>query len=286
MSEISVIGLGSMGTALAKALQSGSAKVTVWNRTATKMLPLVGAGAHGASSPAAAVQASPIILICVENYPVTQRIMGESDVIPRLSGKTIIQLSTGTPREAREANVWFKNCGATYIDGAIMEFPVGIGTPTTKILFAGPQDTFASCAATISPLGGGLKYIGPNIGAAAALDLALLSKHIGMVLGVIHGALVCRSENVGIDSFAGELSDEHATALADLIHSNKFSDPGCPIDVWFRALQRIQTQACDAGISSDIPDFMVAIFKRAIGLGFGNQDIAAIFEALHRSERG
>jgi hypothetical protein len=83
-----------------------------------------------------------------------------------------------------------------------MEFPVGIGTPTTKILFAGPQDTFARCAATISPLGGGLKYIGPNIGAAAALDLALLSKHVGMVLGVIHGALVCRSENVGIDSFA------------------------------------------------------------------------------------
>jgi hypothetical protein len=69
-----------------------------------------------------------------------------------------------------------------------------------------------------------------------------------------------------------------ATALADLIHSNKFSDPGCPLDVWFRALLRIQTQACDARISSDIPDFMVAIFKRAIGLGFGNQDIAAIFE--------
>ena len=38
--------------------------------------------------------------------------------------------------------------------------------------------------------------IGPNIGAAAALDLALLSKHIGMVLGVIHGALVCRSERM------------------------------------------------------------------------------------------
>jgi hypothetical protein len=28
----------------------------VWNRTATKMLPLVGVGTHGASSPAAAAQ--------------------------------------------------------------------------------------------------------------------------------------------------------------------------------------------------------------------------------------
>jgi hypothetical protein len=126
MSEISVIVSVPWGTALAKALQSGSAKVTVWNRTATKMLPLVGVGTHGASSPAAAAQASPIILICVENYPVTKRIMGESDVIPHLSGKTIIQLSTRTPREAREAiqELW----GYLY-RWCHHGFPVGIGTP-------------------------------------------------------------------------------------------------------------------------------------------------------------
>jgi 3-hydroxyisobutyrate dehydrogenase-like beta-hydroxyacid dehydrogenase len=49
MSEISVIGLGSMGTALAKALQGGAAKVTVWNRTATNDRPCGKAGATGPS---------------------------------------------------------------------------------------------------------------------------------------------------------------------------------------------------------------------------------------------
>jgi NAD binding domain of 6-phosphogluconate dehydrogenase len=95
--------LGSMGDCTRQSTAKRVSQSHVWNRTATKMLPLVGVGTHGASSPAAAAQASPLILICVENYPVTKRIMGESDVIPHLSGKTIIQLSTGTPREAREA---------------------------------------------------------------------------------------------------------------------------------------------------------------------------------------
>jgi 3-hydroxyisobutyrate dehydrogenase-like beta-hydroxyacid dehydrogenase len=285
LSEVSVVGLGSMGMALAKAMLVGRPKLTVWNRTVTKTLPLVEAGAQTALSLAAAVQASPIILVCVDNYSITKQLFGQPDVVRNLPGRTLIQLSTGTPLEAREAEAWFKKQGATYIDGAIMEYPSGIGTPNTKILFAGPQSAYDQCAPTISPLGGGLRYVGTNIGAAAALDLALLSKYIGMALGVIHGALVCRSENVGIDAFATELTDDDAIALAEIIHSNVYSDPGCKMVVWAQSSQRIQTQAQDAHISNEIPDFMASILKRGIALGLGQEDIAAIFNALNRTSR-
>jgi 3-hydroxyisobutyrate dehydrogenase-like beta-hydroxyacid dehydrogenase len=281
MSAISVIGLGSMGTALAKAMLGGALKVTVWNRSAAKMLPLVKAGAQAAPNLAAAVQASPIILVCIDNYATTKQIMGEPGVIPLLSGKTLIQLSTGTPKEAREAEAWFKLRGAEYIDGAIMEYPNGIGTPTTKILFAGPEATFKHCATTLRPLGGNLKYVGPNIGAAAALDLALLSKQIALAFGVIHGALICKSELVELDVFGAELIGGDAKAIAQIIHTNDYSNPGATLGVWSQVLQRIQTQARDAKINSDIPDFIASIFKRAITLGFEQENKAAIFKALH-----
>lgn len=231
MSEVSVIGLGSMGTSLATALQSGALNVTVWNRTADKMLPLVKAGAQAAPSVAAAVQASPIILVCIDNYATTRQIMGETGVVPLLSGKTLIQLSTGTPKEAREAEAWFKRHGAEYLDGAIMEYPNGIGTPTTKILFAGPEATFKRSSTTLSPLGGDLKYVGPNIGAAAALDLALLSKQIALAFGVIHGALVCKSEHVELELFGAELIGGEAKAIAKIIHKNDYSNPGATLGV-------------------------------------------------------
>ena len=44
MSDISVIGLGAMGSALARTLLQNGYAVTVWNRTAEKAGPLVSAG--------------------------------------------------------------------------------------------------------------------------------------------------------------------------------------------------------------------------------------------------
>ena len=45
MSEVSVIGLGAMGSALVRALLRAGHRVTVWNRTSAKAEPLVREGA-------------------------------------------------------------------------------------------------------------------------------------------------------------------------------------------------------------------------------------------------
>ena len=57
MSDISMIGLGAMGTALAKAQVKAGHEVTVWNRSPQRMAPLVALGAKEAENMAAAVQA-------------------------------------------------------------------------------------------------------------------------------------------------------------------------------------------------------------------------------------
>ena len=59
MSDISTLGLGLMGSALARSLVKGGHGVTVWNRSPAKMQPLVDMGAAPAASVAAAVEASP-----------------------------------------------------------------------------------------------------------------------------------------------------------------------------------------------------------------------------------
>jgi 3-hydroxyisobutyrate dehydrogenase-like beta-hydroxyacid dehydrogenase len=66
MSDVSVIGLGAMGSALARTLLRAGHRVTVWNRTSTKTGPLARDGAIPARDPAAAVLASPIVLVCVD----------------------------------------------------------------------------------------------------------------------------------------------------------------------------------------------------------------------------
>ena len=97
MSDISMIGMGAMGTALAKAQLKAGHEVTVWNRSPQKMTPLMDLGAKGAQSVAAAVEASPLIMICIDNYTGTNALLQAADVVPHLSGQSVIQLGTGTP---------------------------------------------------------------------------------------------------------------------------------------------------------------------------------------------
>ncbi|MGE7115040.1 NAD(P)-binding domain-containing protein [Lysinibacillus sp. NPDC047702] len=68
MNNVTVIGLGSMGTTLARVLLKKGYQVTVWNRSTAKAEPLIKEGATLATSVAAAISASEVSIICVSDY--------------------------------------------------------------------------------------------------------------------------------------------------------------------------------------------------------------------------
>jgi 3-hydroxyisobutyrate dehydrogenase-like beta-hydroxyacid dehydrogenase len=283
MREITLIGLGTMGSALARALIGAGHKVTLWNGTRAKMEPFLAQGAKGAADLPSALEASPILLTCIDNYDVTRDLLGGEALLSRLAGRTLIQLSTGTPEEARASEAWLKPRGVTYIDGAIMPYPSGIGQEDAQILFAGPEQAFRESKPYLDCLGGDLRYLGEKIAAAATLDMALLTVELGKYVGALHGALLCSAEGVGLDVFASMFPQgEPARAFIELLASEAFDNPNCTLTVWLAALQRIQDQARNVGINSEIPDFYTALFKRAIAAGHGEQDLAATIKILRR----
>lgn len=145
MSEITVIGLGAMGAALAHDLLKAGHEVTVWNRSPERMERIVELGAKGVPDLGDALRASPRIMICINDYNATSMLLDRPEVTPHLDGRTVIQLSTGTPEEAGDADILFRKHGATYLDGAIMVYPGTIGTAGAQILVAGPETAFQDC---------------------------------------------------------------------------------------------------------------------------------------------
>lgn len=283
MTDLTMIGLGAMGSALANAFLKAGHKITVWNRSPEKAEPFTALGANCAASLTKAVQASPIVVVCIDNYAATEKLLIENDAVSHISGRTIIQLSTGTPKEAQFSDNWIRNCGGEYIDGAIMPYPDGIGADDAQILFAGPDVAYERCKPFLTCLGGDLRFLGDNICAAAVLDMALLTRELCIYLGAIHGVHLCESENVSVNTYASMLPDgDHAKRLAQVVHSNVFDKPGATITVWDGALQRVLTQARDAEINSEIPDLISSLFKRAIAAGYGEEDIAAIVKVMRK----
>ena len=281
MTDVTMIGLGAMGSALARAFLRSGHSVTVWNRTAARMQPLVHLGATVAPSPADAAGASPVTVICIDNYATTRRLLDQPGMVEALAGRTLIQLSTGTPAEARALAGWLLDQGVNVLDGAILPYPDGIGAADARILFAGPADLFQSCKGVLDSLGGDLRHVGAEIGAAAVLDMALLTHELTEYLGVLQGARVCEAEGLGVDVFAAILRPgELATDLAWRIHRGEFDTPGATLDVWNAALDRIVAQARATNINRELPDLIARLFRRAIALGHGQRDIATVIEVL------
>jgi 3-hydroxyisobutyrate dehydrogenase-like beta-hydroxyacid dehydrogenase len=283
MSEVTVIGLGAMGAALARTLVSADHAVTVWNRSPEKIEPLVTVGAKGAASVFDAIKASTITIICVNDYDTSNAFLDHADITPLLEGRTVIQLTTGTPKEAADSELWVSSLGGQYLDGAIMVYPGQVGTAEAQILIAGPEKTFQNCRALLGCLGGDLRYLGTNIRTVAALDLALIYRLLGRSLGTIYGALVCEAEGASVAQYASLLPQgERSQTIAEIIDADDYSigGNGASGNVVRDLAARLQNQAQDANIDGALADLIMSLQRQSDKAGYGHLDAAALIKCL------
>ncbi|WP_260855097.1 NAD(P)-binding domain-containing protein [Mesorhizobium amorphae] len=73
MANISILGLGAMGQALATRFLQQGHRLTVWNRTPDKAVPLLAKGAREVKSAKDAIAASDVTVMCVLDYAASQR---------------------------------------------------------------------------------------------------------------------------------------------------------------------------------------------------------------------
>ena len=135
--NISVIGLGSMGLALAKTLLKSDSKISVWNRTLSKSQDLNNKAVHVCLSPIEALQCSEIIIVCLSNYEAWKNIIDSNQIDMDLSKKTIVQLTSGSIEEVTAHSNWVKKHNGNLLEGAIISFPTEIGTKDSSIILAG-----------------------------------------------------------------------------------------------------------------------------------------------------
>jgi len=286
MLEASVIGLGTMGSTLARLLLQKGYHVTVWNCTIAKSKPLVQAGAVLAPNVAAAVSASPIIVICVHDYPATNQILDTKDATAALTGRILIQLSTGSPQEARDSEMWARERGAEYLDGAIQVAPNQMGRSDTPILISGAETAFRQSEALLKVLGGNLTYLGKQIGSASAMDLATLSYIYGSMLGFLHGVRICEAEGFRVDTY-GSIINDIASGMGEflkhegtVIQAGNYAVSESPLKISVEITERLVRTAHAAQINAEFPTFAAGLFKRAMAAGYGNEEAAALVKVL------
>ena len=284
MSEITVIGLGNMGSALARALLENGRAVTVWNRSSEKATPLVDKGAVLAPSPSAAITDSPIIMVCVTNYAAANHILDE--VAANLSGKLLVQLTTGSPQDARASETWAHEHEAEYIDCAITGSPSSIGTPSAHILVSGREAVFQKAEPTLHLLATNLDYKGEPIGLASAWEMVFIMHYYGMFLSLFHSVQICQAEGIPLEEYITLLSEQgknYEKWLCENIQSGNYQETSAPLELWAGSIGQIARHAQDSHIHAEFPQLVARLFQQAMDEGYGREEVSALFKVLQKS---
>lgn len=284
--KASLIGLGAMGTALARAFIRGGFNLTVWNRTTARMDVVIKEGAVGAKRAADAVAASPLLVMCTIDKAAAAEVLKLDGVASSLAGKTVVNLSTGSVDDARSISAFVEYRGGSYIDGGIMCYPRDIGKPATFLLYSGNTAAFEEYKKTLELLGGNVRYFGNDPGTAPTVYLALYAFYFGCVASFFEGAALAERAGVSPEAFretSKMMLDMLNEALPDTtrrIESGDYSGEQASIDVHHAGQLIVRDAYKVENIACEVTDAYITYLERSQSAGDGANDIATMYRAV------
>jgi len=277
-----VLGLGEMGRALATTLVEAGHPTTVWNRSPDKTEAPVALGATAATTVEEAVAAGPLIVVCLFDHASVHEVL--DPVAAALGGRSLVNVTTTTPNEARELAGWAAAHGVAYLDGAIMAVPEMIGGPASAVFYSGDAAVFEQHRGLLDRWGDS-SYFGSDAGLASLYDLALLSGMYAMFGGFFHGAAMVASEGVPATEFAARATPflaamtEAFAGYAAVVDAADYGGEGQQ-SLEFSDLTDLVTASVEQGVSPEALEPVHRMIQRQITAGHGKQGFARIYEEM------
>lgn len=279
--RVSVVGLGSMGSALASCLLKAGHDVTVWNRTPEKAAPFAEAGATVVGALSAAVAASPLVIVCIKSHRETCALL--KPLGAALDGKTVCDLSTGDTGDAEQLVAMLQAHHAETMLGMINAYPSGVGARDTAILTVCSDAAWDRHGATLQTLGGAATHVGTEPSALAALFAGLFTVRQSFMFGMVYGARVCRAAGVPIQAFTElvpgaslKLIDDYYTLFARTVPREEFDNPEASLLVYKRAMDDALNTYEAVNAPAELVKLMHDKLCAAVDAGLGDKQLTVL----------
>jgi 3-hydroxyisobutyrate dehydrogenase-like beta-hydroxyacid dehydrogenase len=194
-STIGFIGLGAMGSRMAKRLIDAGFKVVAFDRKREKVEALAVQGAAMAPSARTLAMEADVIISCLSNDEAVMEVYGDGVISSAASGNIIIEMSTISPQTSRELWRMGKARGLEVLDVAISGGPPLAEQGALTLLAGGSESAFNDCAPIFAALARQHFLMGPS-GSGTAMKLV-----VNAVMGVSMQAIaeaVALGEKLGL----------------------------------------------------------------------------------------
>ena len=164
MINLGFVGLGVMGSRMAKRLLDAGHSVTGYNRTRSKAQWLLDSGMKWADSPRVVAEATEITFSMIANTQALEAVAGGADgILAGLSaGKIYVDMSTVSPAAVRDLAKQVEAKGAQMLDSPVSGSVSTLEEGKLSFMVGGKRDTFERVLPILQAIGPKATYVGAN----------------------------------------------------------------------------------------------------------------------------
>jgi 3-hydroxyisobutyrate dehydrogenase-like beta-hydroxyacid dehydrogenase len=286
MQRIGFIGIGLMGSHMARHFLHAGYPLTVWNRSKEKAADLLAAGAAWASSPREVAHTSDVVITMVTDSNASEQVICGSDGALEGSRKDTILIDMGSiaPEMSRSIAERALAQGVLMLDAPVTGNPKVAQAGKLGIMVGGPRKTFEACLPLFEILAAKIVYVGEQNGMGTTLKL-INNLILGVAIEAVSEAMVL-SAKAGIDpqkviditSVGGARTGAMETRGPRMIKRD-FS-PGFSTDNMYKDLSSVIKLADEHGVCLPATTTAWDILRAAKSRGNGALDSCCVMTVL------
>ncbi|MDH5506875.1 MAG: NAD(P)-dependent oxidoreductase [Anaerolineae bacterium] len=286
MANLGFIGLGVMGSRMAKRLLDAGHHVTVHNRTKSKADWLIKDGAAWAGTPGEVVAQSEVTFSMVTNTQALEAItQGPDGVLAALGkGKIYVDMSTVSPEKSQQVAKLVAEKGAVMLDAPVSGSVETLEAGNLSVMVGGDEAAFIQVKPYLLDIAPkAAHHVGGN-GLAVAMKIATNLSLAVQMLAFSEGVLLAEKSGIKRE-VAAEVMFNSVIASPMVKYRGPFI-LDMPDEAWFdvNMMQKDMNLALELAQHLEIPmptttitnEFLTA----ARGMGYADKDFAILFEVL------
>lgn len=286
--QVGWIGTGRMGSALVKRLLKAGTEVWVYNRTRSKAEALSAHGAKVVDGPADLAETDVVFTMVGGPQDVIDVTLGEDGVLSRddVRPSVIVDATTIDPATSRTLREEAKRKGTDVVAAPVSGNPKVVAAGKLTVVASGPQGAFAKVEPHLQRFGRKVTYVGEGDGARLVkichnLMLGIVAQSMAEISVLAEASGVSRADLFEFlnDSVMGSTFTRYKTpAYVNTDYTPTFT---------WHLLRKDFELGLDTANDLDIPLPTAAlvhqIIVEGIGLGYGDQDFAALLTKQSRA---
>jgi 3-hydroxyisobutyrate dehydrogenase-like beta-hydroxyacid dehydrogenase len=171
--EVGVIGLGGMGSGIAKSLLRGGHQVTAYNRTRARVDALVSEGIRVAATPADACRGEAVLSMLADDAAVEAVVFGSAGILSALpKGGLHVSLSTISVNLSDRLATAHANGGQQFVSAPVFGRPDAAEAGKLSVVAAGAAASVERCKPLFEAMGPKLLVIGEKPSLANVVKLS------------------------------------------------------------------------------------------------------------------